>query len=224
MIKLTQTTRTLSSVYDQTSYTSASLSGAYISISIKLCPPVPSNGLTNQYSCSTERSIERIQHPKGCCMELGNWPIKVQSGSTNSKGLRVLFQGSHQGLFPNTHCLRSARIHGLSTVTMGPLHHSIHHPSASQLSCHCDPCVNSSCSRPMSSRSKPCQSHRGTPEEMPAFQSIALPHIESSMLEHSCEKLPCQDAVPNSTQQPCRKTCTWGPSLTCCPLPNKPLQ
>ena len=34
------------------------------------------------------------QYHKGCCMELGNWPIKVQLGSTNSKGLPVLFQGS----------------------------------------------------------------------------------------------------------------------------------
>jgi len=42
-----------------------------------------------------------MHHPKGCCMELGNWPIKVQLGSTNSKGLPVLFQGSHQGLFLN---------------------------------------------------------------------------------------------------------------------------
>jgi len=36
-------------------------------------------------------------------MELGNWPIKVQLGSTNSKGLPVLFQGSHQGLLLNNH-------------------------------------------------------------------------------------------------------------------------
>jgi len=34
-------------------------------------------------------------------MELGNWPIKVQLGSTNSKGLPVLFQGSHQGFLLN---------------------------------------------------------------------------------------------------------------------------
>jgi len=33
-------------------------------------------------------------------MELGNWPIEVQLGSTNSKGLPVLFQGSRQGLRP----------------------------------------------------------------------------------------------------------------------------
>jgi len=41
-------------------------------------------------------------------MELGNWPIKVQLGSTNSKGLPVLFQGSHQGLFLNNHYLLTA--------------------------------------------------------------------------------------------------------------------
>jgi len=34
-------------------------------------------------------------------MELGNWPIEVQLGSTNSKGLPMLFQGSHQGLLLN---------------------------------------------------------------------------------------------------------------------------
>jgi len=44
--------------------------------------------------------MKEIQHPKGCCMELGNWPIKKQLGTTNSKGLPVLLQGSHQGLHP----------------------------------------------------------------------------------------------------------------------------
>jgi len=71
-------------------------------ICILTSPPVLSNGTSNQYSCSTERpSIGKIQHPKGCCMELGNWSIKNQLGSTNSKGLPVLFQGSHQGLLLN---------------------------------------------------------------------------------------------------------------------------
>jgi len=38
----------------------------HISVSIKLCPPVLTNGTSNQYSCSTERpSIGKIQHPKG---------------------------------------------------------------------------------------------------------------------------------------------------------------
>jgi len=36
-------------------------------------------------------------------MELGNWSIKNQLGSTNSKGLPVLFQGSHQGCLLNNH-------------------------------------------------------------------------------------------------------------------------
>jgi len=31
-------------------------------------------------------------------VELGNWPTEVQLESTNSNGLPVLFQGSHQGL------------------------------------------------------------------------------------------------------------------------------
>jgi len=34
-------------------------------------------------------------------MELGNWSIKVQLGSTNSKGSPVLFQGSHRGFLLN---------------------------------------------------------------------------------------------------------------------------
>jgi len=67
-------------------------------------PPVLPNGMFNQ--CLPEgTSIGQIQHPKGCCMELGNWPIKVQLRSTNSKGLPVLFQGSHQGLLLNNHHL-----------------------------------------------------------------------------------------------------------------------
>jgi len=52
-------------------------------------------------------------------MELGNWPIKVQLGSTNSKGLPVLFQGSHQGSFLNDHCLL--------TADSRPRHASLHH-------------------------------------------------------------------------------------------------
>jgi len=36
-------------------------------------------------------------------MELGYWPIKVQLGSTNSKGLPALFQGSRQGFLLNNH-------------------------------------------------------------------------------------------------------------------------
>jgi len=51
-------------------------------------------------------------------MELGNWPIKVQLGSTNSKGLPVLFQGSHQGLFlNNNHYLLSN-----SRIQVSPFH------------------------------------------------------------------------------------------------------
>ena len=50
-------------------------------------------------------SIGKTPHPKGCCVELGNWLIKVQLGSTNSKGLPVLFQGSHQVFFSNKHQL-----------------------------------------------------------------------------------------------------------------------
>jgi len=52
--------------------------------------------------------MEEMQHPKGCCVELGNWPIEVQLESTNSNGLPVLFQGSYQGLPLNNQ---------LSTVT-----------------------------------------------------------------------------------------------------------
>jgi len=63
-------------------------------------PPVLPNGTFNQH-LPESASIGQMQHPKGCCMQLRNWPIKVQLGSTNSKGLPVLFQGSHQGLFLN---------------------------------------------------------------------------------------------------------------------------
>jgi len=38
-------------------------------------------------------------------VKLGNWPLEVQLGSTNSKGLPGLLQVSHQSLFPNGHCL-----------------------------------------------------------------------------------------------------------------------
>jgi len=65
-------------------------------------PPVLPDGTFNQH-LPESTSIGQMQHPKGCCMELGKWPIKVQLGSTNSKGLPVLFQGSHQDLFLNNH-------------------------------------------------------------------------------------------------------------------------
>jgi len=45
-------------------------------------------------------------------MELGNWSIKNQLGSTNSKGLPVLFQGSHQGLHLNNQLIHYDRSHG----------------------------------------------------------------------------------------------------------------
>mgnify|MGYP007080210431 CR=1 FL=1 len=70
--------------------------------SAKLCPPVLANGTCSQHACFTEGpSIDKTHRPKGWCVELGNWPIEVQLGSTNSKGLPVLFQGSHPGLLPN---------------------------------------------------------------------------------------------------------------------------
>jgi len=105
-----------------------------ISISIKLCPPVLTNGTSNQYSCSTERpTIGKIQHPKGSCVELGNWPIKVQLGSTNSKGLPVLFQGSHQDFLLNNHyTTRYRRPRPMpSSISLSSLHVALllYHPS-----------------------------------------------------------------------------------------------
>jgi len=92
------------------------------------CPPVSPNGTSNQCTCFTERLS--INGYTIVVWELGNWPIKVQLGSTNSKGLPVLFHGSHQGLFRNSHCLRSARFHG-GQVQCGSSSNPIHH-------CHCD--------------------------------------------------------------------------------------
>jgi len=44
-------------------------------------PPVLRHGTHNQCSCSAEStSMGEMQHPKGWCMELVNWPIKVQLG------------------------------------------------------------------------------------------------------------------------------------------------
>jgi len=45
-------------------------------------------------------------------MELGNWSIKNQLGSTNSKGLPVLFQGSHQGFLLNNQLIHYDGSHG----------------------------------------------------------------------------------------------------------------
>jgi len=67
-------------------------------MSITTFPPVLSHGTFNQCFCSTESaSMGEMQHPRGWSMELGNWPLMVQLGSTNSNGLPVLFQGSLQG-------------------------------------------------------------------------------------------------------------------------------
>jgi len=75
-------------------------------------PPVLSHGTFNQH-LTESTSMEKTQHPKGCCVELGNWPLKVQLGSTNSKGLPALFQGSHQGLLTNNQLRYSlSRCHG----------------------------------------------------------------------------------------------------------------
>jgi len=51
-------------------------------------------------------------------MELGNWSIKNQLGSTNSKGLPVLFQGSHQGFLLNNHYLPMRRQRGLLLIAV----------------------------------------------------------------------------------------------------------
>jgi len=56
--------------------------------------------------------MEETEHHKGCCVELGHWPINVQLGSTNSKGLHVLFQGSHQGFLLNNQSIRYDRRRG----------------------------------------------------------------------------------------------------------------
>jgi len=57
-----------------------------IYISTKLCPPVLTKGTSNQYSCFAERpSIGKTQHPKGCCMELGNWSIKTNWGQPTAR-------------------------------------------------------------------------------------------------------------------------------------------
>jgi len=41
-------------------------------------PPVLPNGTFNQH-LPESASIGQMQHPKGCCVELGNWPIKSPS-------------------------------------------------------------------------------------------------------------------------------------------------
>jgi len=72
--------------------------------------------------------MEETQHPKAGCVELGNSPIKVQLGSTNGKGLPVLFQGSHQGLLLNNQLINYDGSHGhahgrlLHSNTSNPLH------------------------------------------------------------------------------------------------------
>jgi len=108
----------------------------HISISIKLCPPVLFHGTSNQYACSTDRpSMERDAASQGCCMELGNWPIMVQLGSTNSKGLPVLFQGSHQGFFLNNQSIHYDGSNGHAHCH--PLH--VHKPNKKHLSIHTMP-------------------------------------------------------------------------------------
>ena len=108
---------------------------ASASTSMKLGPPVLTHGTSNQHACSAERpSMVEMQRPKGCCVELGNWSIENQLGSTNSKGLHVLFQGSHQGLLPNDHCLLQVpSTQQLSIVVCHDVHDGaksgvLHHP------------------------------------------------------------------------------------------------
>jgi len=102
------------------------------------CPPVSSNGMPNQCTCFTERPS--INGYTIMVQELGNWPINVQLGSTNSKGLPVLFQGAHQDLFLNN-CrylpmmpwLQSPHSHELGHVKGTSINQSIHpsiHPSS----------------------------------------------------------------------------------------------
>jgi len=85
-----------------------------------------------------------IQHPKGWCMELGNWPIKVQLGSTNSKGLPVLFQGSHQGSFLNKCHYPLSAVPTATSILSNADSHPIRSTIPHQLSC----CVLSPPPRP----------------------------------------------------------------------------
>jgi len=72
--------------------------------------------------------MEEIQHPKGCCVKLGNWPIEVQLGSTNSKGLPVRFQGSYQGCLLNNQLIYGGshgHAHGPFLIIVNPPPHRI---------------------------------------------------------------------------------------------------
>ena len=78
------------------------------------------------------------QHPKGCCVELGNWPIKVQLGSTNSKGLPALVQGSRQGFLLNNQLIHHdesnghAHCHPFACLQPNPTRCEATPPSSSQ--------------------------------------------------------------------------------------------
>jgi len=89
-------------------------------------------------------------------MELGNWPIKGQLGSTNNKGLPVLFQDSHQGLFLNNPYLLS---NAVNEMPQRPPQQRLHQQqdassnASSKLSCVSIHHHSSRSTRPMPSRS-----------------------------------------------------------------------
>jgi len=99
------------------------------------------------------------QHPKGCCVELGNWPIKVQLGSTNSKDLPALFQGSRQGFLLNNQLIHHdgsnghAHCHPFACLQVSRIQHDakprLHpHPNNHHLQMSLRPCLQP-CSMPL---------------------------------------------------------------------------
>jgi len=127
-------------------------------------------------------------------MELGNWPIKVQLGSTNSKGLPVLFQGSHQGLFLNKNCyylLTTHRHHG-------PLHPSIH------------PSIHLLCSLLSGVSPSNHRQRHAIGQHLPSPSDIHMPHPEPSYASaRGPPRRRSSHLAPQANQSPCLSISPW---------------
>jgi len=149
-----------------------------------------------------------MQHPKGCCMELSNWSIKDQLGSTNSKGLPVLFQGSHQGLFLNNDhyaALYSPIQAKPSRSKPNPIHGG--NPSISRLLC---PILDASCAsdQPCCCSSKRRAKLHRKPRRLQAHTRVPVPRPSASLprdVPSSCPQQNKQEACTSVEAAPVQR-------------------
>ena len=124
-------------------------------------------------------------------MELGNWSIKNQLGSTNSKGLPVLFQGSHQGFLLNNHYVYPSAVSRRLSVVV---YHGIHEDAKPGNNHHQPVSIHEAAFRAPSphlpSTPPTCTAHRSSPMVDPHSSPIPIHRLPLDPNSKSCHRAP----------------------------------